>query len=131
MVIRINCLRELLTEILYITLFLEDFFLSFMYVFVIYWWNVFMEFSNEYVKVKSSPELFFKRSCKIFQENICATVTLLKRRPRHRCFLVNFAKFLRTLFLYRTPLVFASVKFTAECLIRRNTTDTPAVFNKI
>ena len=90
-----------------------------------------MEFSNEYVKVKSSPELFFKRSCKIFQENICATVTLLKRRPRHRCFLVNFAKFLRTLFLYRTPLVFASVKFTAECLIRRNTTDTPAVFNKI
>ena len=29
MVIRINCLRELLTEILYITLFLEDFFFKF------------------------------------------------------------------------------------------------------
>ena len=30
-------------------------------------------------------------------------VTLLKRRLRHRCFSVNFAKFLRTLFFYRTP----------------------------
>ena len=36
-----------------------------------------------------------------------ATATLLKRRLWHRCFPVNFAKFLRTPFFYRTPLVAA------------------------
>ena len=34
--------------------------------------------------------------------------TLLKNRLRHRCFLVNFAKFLRTPFYRRTPLVAAA-----------------------
>ena len=34
--------------------------------------------------------------------------TLLKKRLWHRCFPVNFAKFLRTLFFHRTPLVAAS-----------------------
>ena len=33
--------------------------------------------------------------------------TLLKKRLWHRCFPVNFAKFLRTPFFYRTPLVAA------------------------
>ena len=32
----------------------------------------------------------------------------LKKRPQHRCFPVKFARFLRTSFLYRTPLVAAS-----------------------
>ena len=35
--------------------------------------------------------------------------TLLKTWFWHRCFPVNFARFLRTLFSYRTPLVAASV----------------------
>ena len=34
---------------------------------------------------------------------------LLKKRLWHRCFPVNFAKFIRTHFFYRTPLVAASV----------------------
>ena len=33
----------------------------------------------------------------------------IKKRLWHRCFPVNFAKFLRTPFLYRTPLVVASL----------------------
>ena len=33
------------------------------------------------------------------QENTCARVSLLKKRLWHRCFSVNFAKFLRTSFL--------------------------------
>ena len=62
---------------------------------------------------KQPPELFCK---KVFlkisqnsQENTCLRpATLLKKR--HRCFLMNFAKFLRTLF-YRTGLVAASICF--------------------
>ena len=38
------------------------------------------------------PEVF----CKSLLRN--ATATLLKKRPRHKYFPVNFAKFLRTLF---------------------------------
>ena len=34
--------------------------------------------------------------------------TLLKKRLWHRCFPVEFAKFLRTTFLYRTPPVATS-----------------------
>ena len=48
------------------------------------------------------------------QENTCTRVsfsaTLLKKRLWHRCFPVNFTKFLRTPFFNRTPLVTASVK---------------------
>ena len=36
------------------------------------------------------------------QENNCARVSLLKKRLWHRCFPVNFAKFLRTPFLQNT-----------------------------
>ena len=36
--------------------------------------------------------------------------TLLKRNLWHRCFLVNFAKFLRTPFFYRTHPATASVE---------------------
>ena len=36
------------------------------------------------------------------QENTCARVTFLKRRLWHRCFSVNFAKFLRKPFLQNT-----------------------------
>ena len=36
------------------------------------------------------------------------SATLLKKRLWHRCFPVNFAKFLRTPFFYRTPLVAVS-----------------------
>ena len=62
---------------------------------------------------KQPPELFCK---KVFlkisqnsQENTCLRpATLLKKR--HRCFLMNFAKFLRTPF-YRTGLVAASICF--------------------
>ena len=44
------------------------------------------------------------------QENTCARVSfLIELQAWHRCFPVNFAKFLRTPFLYRTPPVAASV----------------------
>ena len=43
-----------------------------------------------------------KRLCRNFFFNIAAglrTATLLKKRVRHRCFPVNFLKFLKTVFL--------------------------------
>ena len=40
--------------------------------------------------------------------------TLLKRRLLHRCFPVNFVKFLRTTFFHRTPLVAAYVLRNSE-----------------
>ena len=46
----------------------------------------------------------------------CAPATLLKKRPWHSCFTVNFAKFVRTPFFYRTPLVAASYSIRdVEC----------------
>ena len=42
------------------------------------------------------------------QEKTCTRVTLLKKRLWHKCFPVNFAKFLRTLF-YRTLWTTASL----------------------
>ena len=42
------------------------------------------------------------------QENTCARVTLLKKGLWHRCFPVNFVKFLGNTFLHRVPLVAAS-----------------------
>ena len=76
----------------------------------------------------SVKKVFLKCSCekKMFlkisqnsQENTCARAsfliklqatpaTLLKAKLWHRCFPVNFAKFLRTSFFYRTPPVAAS-----------------------
>ena len=59
---------------------------------------------------KQSPEVFCKKRCsQNFRKNtgkhLCQSLpaTSLKKRPWHRCFLVNFAKFLKTLF-YRTPV---------------------------
>ena len=40
--------------------------------------------------------------------------TLLKKRLWHRCFPVNFVKFIRTPFLHRTPPVAASVTMLGE-----------------
>ena len=42
--------------------------------------------------------------------NCLRPATLLKKRLWHRCFLVNFSKFLRTPFLTETPPVAAFVK---------------------
>ena len=54
----------------------------------------------------SRPEMVFK---KVVLKNFrLRPATLLKKRPWHRCFPVNFAKFQRTPF-YITPLVAASV----------------------
>ena len=47
--------------------------------------------------------------CLFFDKVGLRPVTLLKKRLWHRCFPVNFWKFLRTLFLDETPLVAASV----------------------
>ena len=70
------------------------------------------------------PEVFceksFYRNFAKFAENTCARVsfliklqarpaTFLKNRLWRRCFPVNFGKFLRTRFFYRTPLVAAFV----------------------
>ena len=43
-----------------------------------------------------------------FFKGVERPATLLKKRLWHRCFPVNFAKFPRTLFFYRTPQVVAS-----------------------
>ena len=48
----------------------------------------------------------FNKFQKIRRENLCQScrpATLLKKRPWHRCFPVNFVKFLRTTFLQNTP----------------------------
>ena len=60
--------------------------------------------SNQYKK--QPPEMFYKEKpfLKILhnsQENTCDRVSFLKRLW-HRCFLVNFVKFLRTLFSQNT-----------------------------
>ena len=75
-------------------------------------WEVFMD------QQKQPPEVFYEKSVlrnfAKFTGNTCAVVsffnkvagmrpaTLLKKRLRHRCFPVNFAKFLRTSFLKNT-----------------------------
>ena len=43
------------------------------------------------------------------------SAALLKKRLWHRCFPVKFAKFSRTLFVYRTPLVVASETLIKTC----------------
>ena len=55
----------------------------------------FVEFTGKYLR----QSLFF---------NKVAIATLLKKRLWRRCFPVNFTKFLRIPFFYRTPLVAAS-----------------------
>ena len=39
-----------------------------------------------------------------------------EKKLLHRCFPVRFAKFLRTVFFYRTPSVAASVNMTYTCM---------------
>ena len=67
------------------------------------------------------------------QENTWRPATLLKKRLWHRCFPVNFATFLRTPVLYRTPPVGASVHISKS--IRENTyahyTVPEPFFNKV
>ena len=66
-----------------------------------------------YKMQKQPPEVFCKKRCSYSQENNCARapfykvaglrpVTLLKKKLLHRCFPVNFAKFLRTFFSQNT-----------------------------
>ena len=67
--------------------------------------------------ISSHPEVFYKKSnrenfAKFTRNPLCQSFvfskvasTLLKKRLWHRCFPVNFAKFLRTPFFYRTPQV--------------------------
>ena len=97
----------------------------------IWWFSTFQSQSNHVLSFKTIFNISHYRSShqscsikKVFlkisqnlQENTCAWVscrqrptTLLKKRLWHRCFPVNFTKFLRTPFFNRTPLVTASVK---------------------
>ena len=50
-----------------------------------------------------------------------------EKRPWHRCFPVNFAKFLRTPLSYRTPPVAAS-RYLLECTVRNFSKDITGVF---
>ena len=124
MVIRIDCLRKLLNKILNITLFLEDC-LAFLFLLYIYLWNVFMEFSNDYGKVKSSlPGLFCKRSVlenltKFTCKKHLGCSLFIKKETPTKVFFCEFCKILKNTFLDRSSLVVASVKFVADCSIRR------------
>ena len=57
---------------------------------------------------KQPPEVYYKKGvlknfAKFRRKHLCLTpVTLLKKRPWHRCFPLNFAKFLRAPFLQNT-----------------------------
>ena len=64
--------------------------------------------TDEYTR-KQPSEVFCKK--KVFleisqnsQENTCARIYFLKKRPWHSCFPVNFKKFLRTSFLQNTSV---------------------------
>ena len=66
----------------------------------------------------SRPEVFCKKGvlenfAKFTEKHLCQS---LLKRLRHRCFPVNFAKFLTTPFFYRTPPVAASasLQFTSK-----------------
>ena len=95
----------------------------------------------------SRPEVYYKkvvlRNFAKLQENTCARVsfliklqaTLLKKRHWHRCFLVDFAKFLRTPFLQNTSgrllLGLHNCLLLFDCLLLLDCLATSAVtFNK-
>ena len=78
-------------------------------------------FANpEVVARRCSIKKAFLRILQNSQENTCTRVsffnkfsgfrpaTLLKKSLWHRCYLVNFVKFSKNIFFYRTPLVAAS-----------------------
>ena len=58
-------------------------------------------FRKTVVRRCSVNKLFLEIS-QTSQENTCARFSFLKKRLWHRCFPVNFAKFLRTSFLQNT-----------------------------
>ena len=60
------------------------------------WKKMFLEIS-QYLLENTCQSLFFNKVAGL------VPATLLKKRPKPRCFPVNFAKFVRTRF-YRTPL---------------------------
>ena len=62
---------------------------------------------------RCSVKKMFLKILQNSQENTCTRVSLLKKRPWHWCFPVNFVKYLRTHF-YRTPLVAASADSGTE-----------------
>ena len=77
--------------------------------------NVYQFFYNAQYKVtvsnsqvKKTFGITHKQSFRGFCENGLRPVTLLKKSLWHMCFPVNFAKFLKTAFFYRPPLVAAS-----------------------
>ena len=83
-------------------------------IFLITFVNIWGAFSEAVVGRCSVKKVFLKIS-QNSQENTCARkrlrpATLLKKRTWHRCFPVNFVKFLITSF-YRTPFVAASAFF--------------------
>ena len=62
-----------------------------------------MPYCREAVVQRCSVKKMFLEVSQNLQENTCARVsTLLKKKTWHRCFPVNFAKFLRTSFLQNT-----------------------------
>ena len=60
------------------------------------------------------------------QENTCARVSSLKKRLRHRCFPVNFAKFLGTRFLQNTSGRLLLFIITSEFLFRPEIVNSPS-----
>ena len=80
----------------------------------------------------SCPEVFCEKGvlrnfAKLTGKNVCQSLvfnklaglrsaTLLKKTLWHRCFPVNFVKFLRTTFFHRTPLVTASAFYVTSLL---------------
>ena len=83
------------------------------------------ETSVEYGKSQKQPsQMFFKigvlKNLEIFTgKHLCLSFPLIKlqalawniikKRLQHRCFPLNIAKFLRTTFFYKTPLMAASL----------------------
>ena len=73
-------------------------------------WEIMWETNKKATKThkydqKQPPEVFFKKRCSwnFCKIQACAKpATLLKKGPWHRCFPVNFTKFLRTPFLQNT-----------------------------
>ena len=63
----------------------------------------YVTYASEAVVRRCSVKKAFLEILQNSQGNICARVSFLKKRLWHRCFPVNFAKFLRTSFLTKHP----------------------------
>ena len=74
--------------------------------------------SIEVVVPRCSVKKAFLEISQNSQENACARVSFLKKRLWHRCFPVNFAKFLRTTFLTEHPrwLLLNQIKFNVQII---------------